>query len=57
MGDDAMEEQKPNPKVISDENLKKLFCYIESVQYGTVTLVIQNGEVVQIEKTEKFKLR
>lgn len=52
-----MEEQKNKKNTISDENLKRLFRYIESVQYGTVTLIIQNGEVVQIEKTEKFKLR
>ena len=44
-------------KAISDENLKKLFAYIESIQFGTVTLIIQNSEVVQIEKMEKFKLR
>ncbi|HWQ78268.1 MAG TPA: YezD family protein [Anaerovoracaceae bacterium] len=44
-------------KPISDENLKRLFAYIESIQFGTVTLIIQNGEVVQIEKMEKFKLK
>lgn len=52
-----MEEKKPAKKAISEDNLKRLFTYIESIQFGTVTLIIQNGEVVQIEKMEKFKLR
>ncbi len=52
-----MEEKKPIKNAISEEHLKRLFTYIESIQYGTVTLIIQNGEVVQIEKMEKFKLR
>lgn len=53
----CMEEKKPVKKAISEENLKRLFAYIDSIQFGTVTLIIQNGEVVQIEKMEKFKLR
>jgi hypothetical protein len=59
MGGVDMEEkiQTIRKKSISDENLKRLFTYVESVQFGTVTLIIQNGEVVQIEKMEKFKLR
>jgi hypothetical protein len=44
-------------KPITEEHLKRLFAYIESVQFGAVTLILQNGEVVQIEKMEKFKLR
>lgn len=42
--------------VISSENLDKVFEYVESIRFGTVTLIIQNGKVVQIEKNEKIKL-
>ena len=42
---------------ISQENLDKVFKYVESIRFGTVTLVIQNGKVVQVEKTEKIKLK
>jgi len=42
---------------ISDENLKKLLQYVESIQYGSVTIFIQEGKIVQIEKSEKIKLK
>lgn len=42
---------------ISEEDLKKLLRYVESIQYGSVTLFIQEGKVVQIEKNEKIKLK
>mgnify|MGYP000882033729 CR=1 FL=1 len=45
------------PDVISEEHLRRVFSYVESIQYGTVTLVIQGGKVVQVEKTEKIKLK
>ena len=42
---------------VTEEDLKKLLNYIGSIQYGSVTLVIQEGRVVQIEKNEKIKLK
>lgn|GEM_PF-640210 len=42
---------------ISEEDLKRLLQYLESIQYGSVTLYIQEGRIVQIEKSEKIKLR
>jgi hypothetical protein len=29
---------------------------VESIQFGVVQLIIQNGRVVQIDKTEKIRL-
>ncbi len=43
-------------KGISDENLKTLLSSINLIRYGSVTLVIQDGTVVQIEKHEKMRL-
>lgn len=42
---------------ISESDLKKLIDYIESVQYGSVTLIIQDCKIVQIEKSEKIRLK
>ena len=42
---------------ISDADLKKVIEYIKSIRFGTITLILQDGKVVQIEKTEKFKLK
>lgn len=42
---------------ISESDLKKLIDYIESIQYGSVTLIIQDCKIVQIEKSEKIRLK
>ena len=36
------------------ENVKKL---VDSIQYGSITIVIQDNYVVQIEKNEKIRLK
>lgn len=42
---------------ISEEDFKKLLHYIDSIHYGSITLFIQEGKIVQIEKSEKIKLK
>ncbi|MER2028217.1 MAG: YezD family protein [Solibacillus sp.] len=39
------------------ETIEKIKDTVASVKYGTVTLVIQDGHVVQIEKNEKIRLK
>lgn len=41
---------------ISEKDLNKLLDMLKVVKYGSVTLVIQDGKVVQIEKNEKVRL-
>ena len=36
--------------------LDKILAAISSVRYGTVSVVIQDSKVIQIEKTEKVRL-
>lgn len=36
------------------ENIKE---GIESIRYGTITIIIQDGVVIQLEKNEKIRLR
>lgn len=43
--------------VLSDENLQRLLDLLSEIAYGSVTLIIQNGKVVQIEKNEKVRLK
>ncbi|BAK15716.1 YezD family protein [Solibacillus sp. FSL W7-1472] len=40
-----------------NETIEKIKDTVASVKYGTVTLVIQDGHVVQIEKNEKIRLK
>lgn len=41
---------------ISEENLNKLLEMLKVVKYGSITLVIQDGVVIQIEKNEKMRI-
>lgn len=48
-----MTKKNENLEVI----LNKIKKEIESIQYGTITLVIQDGVVIQLEKNEKIRLK
>lgn len=45
----------------SQRNLQKvmdtILQYIQQVQYGSITIVIQDRKVVQVERNEKVRLR
>lgn len=42
---------------LSPEDLQRLLELIKTVKYGSITLVIQDGRVVQIVKNEKMRLK
>ena len=48
---------KINEKSISKESLIKLLDLVESVKFGSITLIIQDGKVIQLEKNEKVRLK
>ena len=48
-----MTSQKQN----IDETLESIKEMLKSIQYGTITLVIQVGHIVQIDKNEKIRLK
>jgi hypothetical protein len=55
----AMPERKINQKSdspISQEDLTRLLEMIGSIRYGSITLLIQDSKVVQIDKSEKVRL-
>ena len=43
--------------VLKPEQLEELQKIISSVKYGSVTLIIQDGVLLQIEKNEKIRLK
>jgi hypothetical protein len=60
------DEPLPDPSVqqrladLTDDErlvLAKVADIVRKIRYGTVVLVIQDGNVVQIEMAEKFRLR
>jgi hypothetical protein len=43
--------------VISKDIYDKLQKYLKDIQFGSVTLIIQDGHIIQIEKNEKIRFR
>ena len=40
-----------------DETLESIKEMLATIKYGTLTLVIQDGHIVQIDKNEKIRLK
>lgn len=43
-------------KKISDEDLAKIRSFIESIKFGSINIIIQDGKIVQIDKNEKIRI-
>lgn len=50
-----MTTQKREEKI--NETLESIKQMLDTIQYGTITLVIQDGHIVQIDKSEKIRLK
>lgn len=37
--------------------LEQIDRIIKEIKYGTVTIIIQDGQIIQIAKTEKIRLK
>lgn len=44
------------PDVISEKDLLNLLELIKTVRFGSISLIIQDGKVIQLEKNEKIRL-
>lgn len=42
---------------MTEEGLKKLLDLLKNTRYGSVTLVVQDGVVIQIERNEKIRFK
>ena len=50
-----MEPEKKKSDNI-DVSLTKVKEMIQDIRYGNVTLIVQDGKIIQIDKTEKVRL-
>ncbi|MEE1312171.1 MAG: YezD family protein [Lachnospiraceae bacterium] len=41
---------------VTKDDLLKIKEFIESIRFGHVTVIVQDGKVIQIEKHEKVRL-
>lgn len=38
-------------------NLKMIAEMIKDIRYGSITVIVQDGKVIQIDKTEKIRIK
>ena len=48
--------EKVKKPVLDSANIKKLESILENMRYGNVTIFVQDGKIVQMEKTEKYRM-
>lgn len=53
----AKSETSERSEIWSREIELRIRAALEEIRYGTVTLVIQDGKVIQIDKNEKIRLQ
>lgn len=46
-----------NREPISAEQIRQLQLLAQSLRFGTLTLVFQDGKLIQIDKNEKIRLK
>lgn len=42
---------------MEEKILSKIISMLNNTKYGTITLVVQDGKIVQLEKSEKIRIR
>lgn len=42
---------------VTEKELLTIKEFIETIKYGSVNIVIQDGKIVQVEKNEKLRLK
>jgi Uncharacterized small protein (DUF2292). len=53
-----LQEKFDQPKVpISKQDIEKLYEMAKSLKYGSITLVFQDGNLIQLEKNEKVRIK
>jgi len=50
-------DYKNHKNFIEERDLKKIVELLEKIQYGSVTVIIQNGKILQIERNEKIRVK
>lgn len=46
-----------NKAIIENEKLEEILKMIEKIKYGSITLIIQDGVIVQVDKNEKIRMK
>lgn len=44
-------------KVVNRQVVEMLENLLNNMKYGSITLIVQDGKIIQIDKTEKHRLK
>lgn len=53
----AQENSEQSKVPISKEDIDKLYEMAKTLKFGSITLVFQDGKLIQIEKNEKVRVK
>lgn len=50
-------KQEDNHSGLEDSFLETIANMIKDIKYGSVTIIVQDGKVIQVDKTEKHRIK
>lgn len=50
-------KEDDNNGIVDNSHLKKVEGLIRDMKFGSVTIIIQDGKIIQIDKTEKYRIK
>lgn len=53
---DPMGNVSKDRNVINHSDINKIIEFLETIKFGSVTVIVQDGKVIQIEKNEKVRI-
>lgn len=56
-GELAEEKKSQRKTVVTEKDLQAIVDFVGTIQFGAVTIVIQDGKVIQLEKSEKLRIK
>lgn len=49
--------QKNDNIVSANSHMKTIVKMLEDISYGSITIIVQDGKVIQIDKNEKYRIK
>lgn len=44
-------------EIIESKKLEEILRMVEQVKYGSITVIIQDGVIIQVDKNEKIRMK
>ncbi|OCA97274.1 YezD family protein [Clostridium beijerinckii] len=44
-------------EIVENKKLEEILKMVEKIRFGSITLIIQDGVVIQVDKNEKIRMR